>query len=96
MNCEELTILTKTHIENTNQRFLQVENRTTNLEENMKNKVSYKIFFWVFGVMLTILLALLGYISTKIDSIQQTTYLTGNRVASIQAVFENAGLKIGK
>lgn len=96
MNTQELTVLVNKHIGDDDKRICTIETKITNIEKEMKNKVSYKIFFWVFGILLSVLTGLLGYLVTKVDSIQQITYTTGKDVAEIQGIFKQNDISLTK
>lgn len=94
MNTDELSVKITDHINNDLIRMGAVENRVSLIEHDMKNKVSYKMFYWTAGVLLTLLTSLLGYMTIKIDNIQVQTFATGKDVAKIQGVFQNYSFEI--
>lgn len=94
MNSDELSIKITDHINNDLVRIGAIENRVTRIEGDMKSKVTYKMFYWVMGLAVTILTSLLGYMIVNIDNIRQTTYIIGKDVAKIQGVFQNYNVEI--
>lgn len=66
------------------------------IEGLQDNKVSYKMFFWILGVLLTVLIAICTWISTQLDSIRADGAQVKNQVSYIDGVFKDHNLQLNQ
>lgn len=55
-----------------------------NLRTQLDNKVSYQLFYWVIGILITILLAVMGYVVQQNKDIAATTVATQIDVSALK------------
>lgn len=59
----------------------------------LENRVTYKMFFWILGVLLVILIALFSWIAVELDNIQSSSDQVKNQVSYIDGVFKENNLQ---
>jgi len=69
--------------------ILSLQSDMKRLDAELKNKVAYKVFFWVVGILLGIVMSLLAYMTNQIHDIQEKTYTISNSVSTIAGFLEN-------
>lgn len=58
-----------------------------------ESKVSYKMFFWILGVLLAVLIAMSGWVATQLSDIQSNTNQVKNQVSFIDGVFKDHNIQ---
>lgn len=51
--------------------------------EQILNRVTYKVFIWIIGILMAIWLSVSGYIVSQIKDVQDRTYEISNTVSEI-------------
>ena len=60
--------------------------RLDSIDAHMENKVSYGQFYWVIGILMTIILTVFGIIYAKIENVYDKASTTQNSVAEIRGI----------
>lgn len=60
------------------------------IENILKDKVDYKHFYWIVGVLMTIVVGLFGVIYSKLSSIEERSVSVQNDVSFIQGKLQKA------
>jgi len=66
----------------------ETDKRLTIIETEMKGKVSYKQFYWVIGIMMTILMSTIGYLIDQIHELQINQYDVAREVSTMAGSIE--------
>jgi len=59
----------------------------------LENRVTYKMFFWILGVLLIVLIAMFAWIATELDGLQTNSDQVKNQVSYIDGVFKQNNLQ---
>jgi hypothetical protein len=62
----------------------------------ISNSVTYKHFYWVIGVLITILIAVVGFISTQISTLQSDSAAIKSSVSRIDGKLEPYNIEFRK
>ena len=60
------------------------------LDTKIESKVSNHVFYWVFGVLLTLLITVLGFIVNSIKTIDDKQHKTVERLVRVEMKCNNA------
>lgn len=74
----------------------KIEKLEIEIQSIEKNKVSYQHFYWVIGILFTIVVSLLGYIVTVLHATRETTTLTQLDVSQIKGKLDPYEIKYEK
>jgi prefoldin subunit 5 len=74
---------TKRALENLKENLSIFNSHIEKLNVQMEERVTYKTFFWVIGVLMTISLSLSGYIVSQVHDLQSKMYTLSNSVSQI-------------
>lgn len=66
----------------------QLKERIIAIENTLENKVSFKVFTWVLGVLMTITLSIFGFIYSKLNTVETGVNITKEDVATIKGKLE--------
>ncbi len=77
-----------TYIKANDDRYVEITAKLKELNDGLKNKVSYKEFVWVLGIMIMILMAMFGWIAYQIGEINLNSANTDKSVSMIQGKLE--------
>jgi len=70
--------------------IIQCINKTQeNLTKQLQNKVSYKIFFWFAGIVITILSSMIGYLISINSNVTKITIENATKLSTIQEKVSN-------
>ncbi len=72
------------HIQTSDHRALEVAAALKEINDALKNKISYKEFWSVIGIEVLILIAMFGWIAYEMGNLQLTADTTGQKVSMIQ------------
>jgi hypothetical protein len=72
------------HIQECNRRYVEMTAELKEINGNLKNKVSYREFTWILGILIAILIGMFGWIAWSIADLQKTTASVNTSVAMIQ------------
>ena len=61
----------------------RLTDRLDDLEIKIDERVTYKVFTWILGILMTIILGALGLIYTKVDQVDEKAGPTQNAVSRI-------------
>lgn len=67
----------------------ETDRRLTIVETEQKNKVGFKQFYWVIGIMMTILMTTVGYLIDQIHDVQANQYEVAREVSKISGTLNN-------
>jgi hypothetical protein len=84
------------HIKESERRLSENCEDIKNLYSLMETKLSKGNFAWIIGVMMTILMAVLGFLTTMVVDIQKTTSVTEKSVSLIQGKLEPYDIEFTK
>lgn len=65
----------------------------TDIFVKLDNRVTYKMFFWILGVLLVVLIAMFAWIAAELDGLQTNSNQVKNQVSYIDGVFKNNNLQ---
>lgn len=65
-----------------------INNSVKDIENALVNKVSWKEFTLILGLMITVLMAMFGWIAWQISDLQRTSENTNKNVSMIQGKLE--------
>lgn len=71
-----------------NEMYSRIERTEAKIDGVEKSKVSYKHFTWILGVLISLLLAMFGYISTQINDMSKNVSDAKTSIASVQGKLE--------
>lgn len=74
----------------------KVEDNMETVVSALSNTVTYKHFYWVIGVLVTILLAVVGFISTQISALQNDSAMIKSSVSRIDGKLEPYNIEFRK
>jgi hypothetical protein len=66
------------------------------VRNTLSNCVTYKHFYWVIGVLVTILIAVVGFISTQISTLQSDSVEIKSSVSRIDGKLEPYNIEFRK
>mgnify|MGYP001019295982 FL=1 len=70
--------------------IIQCINKTQeNLTKQLQSKVSYKIFFWFAGIVITILSSMIGYLISINSNVTKITIENATKLSTIQEKVSN-------
>lgn len=58
------------------------------IDEQLSGKVSFKVFSWVLGILMAVVLGVLGIIYNRVEGIYEQTNVTNIKVSEIQGKLE--------
>lgn len=76
------------HIKISDEHYIEITNQLKDINKELKNKVSYKEFIWIIGIMILILMAMFGWIAYQIGELNLTVNSTEKSVSMIQGKLE--------
>ena len=59
------------------------------LDDQIQNRVTYRIFIWILGILLVIIMGLFSYITTQIHDLRDKTYAISNSVSTIAGYIDS-------
>jgi hypothetical protein len=69
--------------EETEKAINSLDNRIVGLEATVKEKVGFKHFYWIIGIMMTLLMTTVGYLIDQIHDLQRAQYEVAREVSEI-------------
>ena len=87
---------TKRAIDNLKEDVAIIREKQAKHDEQISNRVTYKIFIWVVGLLVSLFVSLSAYIVNQIHDLQEKTYDIKSDVAKITGTLENLDFKIIK
>jgi hypothetical protein len=81
---EVLQTKLEAHIQQAEQRHVEAIAKFKEIDDSIKNKVSYREFTWIMGIMILILMAMFGYIAVRIDGLAGSTTQTQSDVSFLR------------
>jgi len=66
-----------------------IKERVASVEATVKDKVGFKHFYWVVGIMMTLLMTTIGYLIDQIHDLQEAQYEVAREVSSISGSLES-------
>jgi hypothetical protein len=87
-NIESLIIKLEDHINESERRLNTLCASVDKINIEMSQKVSYKNFTWIIGILISVLMTMFGYIASQINDIQKASISTEKNVSLIQGKLE--------
>ena len=71
-----------------------MEKRLDVVEGELRTKMPLTQFYWIFGITLTILGSILGYIVWQVNDVQITSRDTRDIAVGLEKIFDNIDIKL--
>ncbi len=72
------------HIQESDRHYVEMTAKLKEISDSLSNKVSYKEFTWILGILILILMGMFAWIAWSIADLQKTATEVNSSVAMIQ------------